>query len=198
MKELYKRVTREAARVLAETGAVDGVDINLGCPQRCARRGQYGAFLLDPEERPLLLRVVRAASDAVAPTDVKLSCKIRLLKHLPDSVSLALELQEAGARMLTVHGRTAQNKNVHTGPADWDAIRAIEEALRGASAAGTAGLGERSIALIANGGIASRACAMTCLEHTGADGVMSSEALLEQPHLFANPILCNTTIFEVP
>ena len=33
---------------------------------------------------------------------------------------------------------------------------------------------------------------MACLKHTGADGVMSSEALLEQPHLFAIPSLWET------
>lgn len=44
-----------AAQIIAQEG-VDGVDINLGCPQRIAKRGRYGAFLMD--DLPLVERLV--------------------------------------------------------------------------------------------------------------------------------------------
>lgn len=49
----------------------DGVDLNLGCPQRIARRGKYGAFLMD--DLPLVERMVRRlATDLAVPVTVKI------------------------------------------------------------------------------------------------------------------------------
>ena len=57
------------------------------------------------------------------------------------------------------------------GPADWEIIRKVKEAI--------------NIPVIANGGISCYDDARRCLEETGVDGVMSSEALLENPKLFS-------------
>ena len=161
-----------AAALLAESGTVDGVDINAGCPQRCAKRGGYGAFLLAPERRQLLLGIVAQAARATAAAGgVPLSVKVRVLDSPEATLLLARQLQDAGAAMLTVHGRTAEQCNTRTGRADWDVIRAVKASV--------------DIPVLANGGVASRRDALRCLAHTGADGVMSSEALLESPGMFA-------------
>ena len=71
-----------AAAKLVE-GQCDAVDLNLGCPQRIAKRGNYGAFLMDDLER------VRAMVEALSknlsvPVSVKVRVNtgLRALRHL--------------------------------------------------------------------------------------------------------------------
>eukprot|EP00030_Apusomonadida_sp_AF-17_P002459 a339721_97.p1 GENE.a339721_97~~a339721_97.p1 ORF type:complete len:424 (-),score=138.34 a339721_97:358-1500(-) len=147
---------------------VDAVDLNLGCPQDIARRGHYGSFLL--EETALIEAIVRTL---VRGLKVPVTVKIRLLQAgLEPTLHLCRVIQAAGASILTVHGRTRAEKKQEIRAANWDAIRAIKR--------------EMLIPVFANGGIENFDDIQRCLDHTGADGVMSSEALLEFPALFAN------------
>jgi tRNA-dihydrouridine synthase 1 len=149
---------------------VDGIDLNCGCPQAIAKRGLYGAFLL--EEPDLLLSIVHTL---VSNLDIPVTVKVRLLPSgLDDSLRLYTKLVDAGISMLTVHGRTRLQTQRQTGSSDWDAVRTVVREL-----------GSR-IPIVANGGIASLADVRSCLAYTGADGVMSSEALLEYPALFVD------------
>lgn len=150
---------------------VDGIDINCGCPQNIARRGHYGAFLL--EDRETLLSVVRQLVDSC---NVPISVKVRLLpnaEHKPDveaSLKLYRDLVDAGASMLTIHARTRFQKSHDTGSADWKAIRKAVETF--------------DVPILANGSIGNATDVTNCLEFTKAAGVMSSEAILEYPPLF--------------
>lgn len=69
-----------------------------------------------------------------------------------------------------VHGRTISSKKTTQGVANWDIIRKVKDAV--------------SIPVVANGGVETGADAERLLEETGADAVMSSEGLLENPGLF--------------
>lgn len=82
-------------------GRCDAVDINLGCPQGIAKRGHYGAFLL---EHTQLLRDMVTALHTALPIPV--TCKIRLLPTDEDTDELVDALVESGCQLLTVHGRT--------------------------------------------------------------------------------------------
>ena len=146
-------------------GQVDAVDINLGCPQRCAERGGYGAFLMEDVER-----VQHLVTTLVARLDVPVTAKIRIWSDLDRTIAFARMLEDAGIAALCVHGRRREQRH-HEGPADWDAIRAIKAALR--------------IPVISNGSVRRRAEAEACLAHTGCDAVMSATALLANPHLFS-------------
>jgi hypothetical protein len=101
----------------------------------------------------------------------------------PDVVrSLALyrQLIDAGASMLSIHARTRYQKGHDTGQADWDAIRiAVQEF-------------GNVVPILANGNIGTADDVLECLQYTGADGVMSSEAILEYPPLFW-PLVADTT-----
>mmetsp|Transcript_2314 Transcript_2314/g.3366 ORF Transcript_2314/g.3366 Transcript_2314/m.3366 type:complete len:434 (+) Transcript_2314:80-1381(+) len=147
---------------------VDGIDINCGCPQGIAKRGHYGAFLL--EDKQNLIRLVEALSESL---DVPLSVKVRLLPDgIEESLALYQRLVDAGASMLCIHGRTRFQKAHFTGKADWEAIH--QAVLK---------LGH-VVPILANGSISNMDEVRACLEVTQADGVMVSEAILEYPPLF--------------
>ncbi|XP_049396196.1 uncharacterized protein LOC125860309 [Solanum stenotomum] len=144
----------------------DYVDINLGCPQRIARRGNYGAFLMD--NLPLVKSLVEKLASNL---DVPVSCKIRVFPNLQDTLSYAKMLEDAGCSLLAVHGRTRDEKDGKKFRANWEAIKAVRDVVR--------------IPVLANGDIRHMDDVHNCLEKTGADGVLSAEPLLENPALFA-------------
>lgn len=149
----------------------DYVDINLGCPQRIAKRGNYGAFLMD--NLPLIKSLVQNLAQNL---NVPVSCKIRIFPSLQDTITYANMLQEAGCSLLAVHGRTRDEKDGKKFRADWDAIKAVKDSVR--------------IPVLANGNVRHMEDVHECLEHTGAVGVLSAESLLENPALFAG--FCTT------
>ncbi|XP_057957092.1 uncharacterized protein LOC131150379 [Malania oleifera] len=144
----------------------DYVDINLGCPQRIARRGNYGAFLMD--NLPLVKSLVQKLA---ANLHVPVSCKIRVFPDLQDTINYARMLEDAGCSLLAVHGRTRDEKDGKKFRADWNSIKAVKNAIR--------------IPVLANGNIRHLNDIQSCLEVTGVDGVLSAESLLENPALFS-------------
>jgi len=144
---------------------ITAIDLNLGCPQKIAKKGNYGAYLLSNKD---LIRCM--LTEMVTQLDCPITAKIRRLETEEETLELARMLQDTGISMLTVHGRTVHQNKLFTGAADWDMIRKIKDTV--------------SIPVIANGGIGCYDDIRACLEATGADGVMSSEALLENPKLF--------------
>lgn len=162
-------VVLAAAKHIQASGLVDAIDLNFGCPQHIASKGRYGAFLLEEPEVVIAL-VRRLASELKIPV----TAKVRLLPSLSETIDLCKRIEDAGASVLTVHGRTrTQNKQL-CGSADWDAIRDVAQAL--------------GIPVIANGGVETWKDVEACLNYTGCAAVMSSEALLENPALFCSNI----------
>jgi len=144
----------------------DAVDLNLGCPQNIAKKGNYGAFLMD--NPPLVYELVSILHKYLK---VPVFCKIRILPSLDDTIKFAKMLESAGCQLLTVHGRTKEQKGHQQGLANWDAIRRIKE--------------EISIPVIANGNIREYSDLQQSLAATKADGVMSAETILCNPALFS-------------
>ena len=156
-----------AARMVQ--GRVDAVDLNLGCPQGIARRGRYGAFLL--EDTATSVAVVEALAGGLP---VPVTVKVRVLPTWDATLRTVLALQAAGAAAMTVHGRTRTNMKQSITAVDW----AIIAALRAHP--------DVRLPIFANGGIACADDVAPCLAATGAQAVMSSEAILENPALFAD------------
>ncbi|KAL3378387.1 hypothetical protein AABB24_004350 [Solanum stoloniferum] len=136
------------------------------CPQRIAKRGNYGAFLMDN------LSLVKSLVEKLANNlNVPVSCKIRIFPNLQDTLSYAKMLEDAGCSLLAVHGRTRDEKDGRKFRANWEAIKAVRNVVR--------------IPVLANGNIRHIDDVHSCLEETGADGVLSADPLLENPALFA-------------
>ncbi|KAM7250865.1 hypothetical protein ACFE04_022748 [Oxalis oulophora] len=144
----------------------DYVDINLGCPQRIARRGYYGAFLMD--NLPLVKSLVEKLSQNLR---VPVSCKIRLFPNIEDTIKYAKMLEDAGCALLAVHGRTRDQKDQRKIRADWNSIKIVKNSVR--------------IPVLANGNVRHIDDVKDCIKATGVEGVLSADTLLENPALFA-------------
>ncbi|KAI5479226.1 trna-dihydrouridine synthase 1 [Pseudohyphozyma bogoriensis] len=149
-------------------GRCDAVDLNLGCPQGIARKGRYGAFLM--EEWDLIKSMI---SHLHSNLSIPVIAKLRVFPALDKTLAYATHVFSAGAQLLTIHGRTREAKGRMAGLASWPKIAAVREHL-----------GSR-IPILANGGIPSSEEIDPCLEETGVDGIMSAEGNLYNPMLFA-------------
>ena len=116
---------------------VAAIDLNLGCPQKIAKRGNYGAYLL-----PDKALIVKCLSAMVNQLDCPITAKIRCLSTDEETLDLCRAIEDCGVSMLTVHGRTVDSNKLFVSPCNWDIIRKIKNTL--------------SIPVIANGGIACR------------------------------------------
>jgi tRNA-dihydrouridine synthase B len=153
----------EAAQMAVAEGA-DTVDINMGCPvNKITKNGGGSSLLRQPE---LAAEIVRSVVQAV---DIPVTVKTRIgwTETEINILDFAKRMEDSGAQMITVHGRTrAQGYN---GPAKWEWIGKVKQVV--------------SIPVIANGDMFSIEAAVKCLEMTGADGVMCSRGTLGYPFL---------------
>ncbi|MDY3196203.1 MAG: tRNA dihydrouridine synthase DusB [Paracholeplasma sp.] len=144
----------------------DIIDINMGCPvPKVAARAQAGAALLkDPDK---IYEIVKAIQEAVTkPVTVKI--RTGWDDASINAVEVAKKIEQAGAKAITVHGRT--RAQMYSGRANLDVIKAVKEAV--------------SIPVIANGDVTSGKEARYVLDYTKADAVMVGRAALGNPWVF--------------
>ncbi len=150
-----------AAKIAADNGA-DIIDINMGCPAKKVTGGYSGSALMrDPDHA---LSMIEATVNAVS-VPVTLKMRLGWDENSINAPEIARRAEQAGIRLVTIHGRTRMQ--FYEGRADWDAIRAVRDAI--------------SIPLIANGDVESPEDAQDILARSGADAVMVGRGAQGRP-----------------
>ena len=159
-------VMAEGARLALEISGCDFLDINMGCPMpKIANSGDGCGLMRTPELAGEILAAVVKAADV--PVTVK--CRLGWDKGSINVLDFTKRMEDNGAAMVTVHGRT--RSMLYSGVADWDMIAKVKQQL--------------SIPVIANGDIVNGETAVKCLKRTGADGIMIGRATFGDPWIFA-------------
>ncbi|MCV7322536.1 tRNA-dihydrouridine synthase [Mycolicibacterium confluentis] len=162
--------TYAAAKMIADEGLADHIDMNFGCPVPKVTRRGGGAAL--PYKRKLFGQIVAAAVRATEGTTIPVTVKFRVGiddEHLTflDAGRIA---EQEGAAAVALHARTAAQR--YSGAADWDRIAALKQHVR-------------SIPVLGNGDIFDASDALAMMAATGCDGVVIGRGCLGRPWLFA-------------
>jgi hypothetical protein len=145
-------------------------------PQRAARTGLFGAYLLDDEHHERVFAMLRAAASQLR---VPVLAKIRLLPSLEATLAFCAGLRSCGISALAVHGRTRGFvEERRKGPADLAQVKAIVRAMA-QPASGTSG----GLLVWSNGNVRCERDVSDNITFTGASGCMIGEALLNDPTL---------------
>ena len=156
------------ARMAVEIGA-SIVDINMGCPAKKVTAGVCGSALMrEPALAASLVAAVRAAVPAPIPVTVK--HRAGWDDSSLNAAEFARALVDAGAAMITVHGRTRAQG--FSGSARMEPIAAVRAAL------------PASIPVIGNGDVKDAAAYRRMKAETGCDGVMIGRGAMGNPWLF--------------
>jgi nifR3 family TIM-barrel protein len=162
--------TYAAARMIADEGLADHIDLNFGCPvPKITRRGGGAAL---PFKRRLFGRIVAAAVRATEGSGIPVTVKFRI--GIDEGHHTHLEAgriaADEGAAAIALHARTAAQR--YSGSADWDQIAALKAHVH-------------SIPVLGNGDIFDARDALAMMATTGCDGVVIGRGCLGRPWLFA-------------
>lgn len=174
-------VMAQAAQLALEISSCDFIDINMGCPMpKIANSGDGCGLMRTPELAGEIVAAVTRAVDV--PVTVK--CRLGWDKGSINVLDFAKRMEDNGATMLTVHGRT--RSMLYSGVADWDMIAKVKD--------------QCAIPVIANGDVDSPEAAVRCAKWTKADGIMIGRATFGNPWIFTqvNAALQADTIPERP
>jgi nifR3 family TIM-barrel protein len=162
--------TFTAAKIIADEGLADHIDMNFGCPVPKVTRRGGGAAL--PFKRRLFGQIVAAAVRATEGTEIPVTVKFRV--GIDDDHHTHLDagrIAEAeGAAAVALHARTAAQR--YSGTADWDQIARLKQQVR-------------TIPVLGNGDIYDASDALAMMATTGCDGVVIGRGCLGRPWLFA-------------
>lgn len=160
----------EAAKLVRKL-KFDGLDINVGCPDRSiVKQGAGGALIKDPR---LALEIIRAAQDGAGDLPVSVKTRLGFSKDiLGEWLPMLLGTNLAA---ITIHARTV--KELSLVPARWERIRdavSIRDRMKSETL------------IIGNGDVKDLADARKKARESSADGVMLGRAIFGNPWLFAN------------
>lgn len=156
----------KAAKIITKIYNPQIIDINLGCPvPKVAISSKAGSGLL--KHPNLVKEIIKSVVNSI---DIPVTVKIRSGwdNNSINAVEIAKICEKAGAKAITVHGRTRSQG--YSGKADWKIIKSVKENV--------------TIPVIGNGDIKSAEDAKEMLEKTGCDAIMIARASLGNPWIF--------------
>lgn len=160
----------DAAAKMAVAIGASLVDINMGCPAKRVVAGECGSALMrEPKIAQELVRAVVAAVPAHVPVTVK--HRAGWNQDNRNAPEFACAMVEAGAQMITVHGRTRTQG--FSGKSDNEIIRRVREAV------------PSHIPVVGNGDVIDVEGFLRMREETGCDAVMIGRGALGNPWLFS-------------
>jgi len=157
---------RKAAAV-AEKAGPELIDINYGCPvKKVAMKGAGAGILLDlPKMENMTREIVNQVSLPVT-VKTRLGWDMQSIKI----VEIALRLQDAGVKALSIHARTRQQ--MYKGKADWNYIAEVTNHP------------DIEIPIFGNGDVNSALIAVNYKNKYGVDGIMIGRASIGYPWIF--------------
>jgi nifR3 family TIM-barrel protein len=160
----------EAVRRLVDTGRIDHLDLNFGCPVPKITRNGGGAAL--PVRHRLLADIVRAAVSAAGPLPVSMKMRMGLDDDRLTYLEAGRIAVDEGIAAVTLHARTAVQG--YSGTAAWEAIATLRATL------------PTEVPVLGNGDIWAADDAIAMMTATGCDGVVIGRGCLGRPWLFAD------------
>jgi len=147
----------------------DGIDINMGCPDRKVEKQGGGAkLILNPELAKEIIRQTKRGAG-----DLPVSVKTRIGYNQRNVEDWFKVLVEAEPAAITVHART--RKEMSKVPADWKAIAEVVKLVKKSG---------KDILVIGNGDVKDLADAQKRAKESGADGVMIGRGIFGNPWFF--------------
>lgn len=159
--------------LLAQELGFDGIDINMGCPDRAVERQGAGAALIKNPE--LAKKIIYETKRGAGPLPV--SVKTRLGYNEVEIDTWIPHLLETGLAAITVHGRT--RKEMSLVPAHWDEIANVAAFVRSHTTRGTRPL------ILGNGDVNSLEQAQEYAKKYEVDGVLIGRGIFGNPFLFS-------------
>ena len=154
----------EAARRIEQLGP-DVIDLNMGCSvHQVSGRGAGAALLKDPRKISSIFENLTRFLRVPVTAKIRLGWTEESLNYL----EVARVLEESGASLVAVHGRTRDQ--AYRGSADWDAVAEIVDSVR--------------IPVIGNGDVKSRADIERMKAHTGCAAIMIGRGAIGHPWIF--------------
>lgn len=164
---------RSAAQLAVSLG-FDGIDINMGCPDRGVEKQGAGAALI--KNPPLARDLILAAQDGAG--DIPVSVKTRIGYSRNELDSWLPLLLSASPAAITIHARTRQE--LSDVPARWDTI---SQAVRIRNEFDSS---DSRTLILGNGDVSSLSDAELRIQESGADGVMIGRGIFGNPWLFSS------------
>lgn len=158
----------KCAKLALELG-FDGIDINMGCPDRKVQKQGSGSELIKNPE--LAIKIIREIKKIVG-DKIPVSIKTRIGYSKKDD-SHILAIAKEGVAAVTIHGRTA--KQGYSGEADWEEIGRLSGLIKKINP---------ETVVIGNGDVKNLEQGRELAKKYGVDGVMIGRQILHDPWVF--------------